>query len=130
AQFAAFVEATGYVTVAERELNPNDFPGVDSSLLVPGSAVFTEATGVQDLNNHLQWWRYVPGASWKHPEGPESSIQGRKNHTVTYIAFHDAEGYRKGGGTRVSAEPEWEYAAKAGAHTSETYYWGGQQQEN
>src|SRR5690606_22038844 len=73
-QYAAFVKATGYITVAERPLDPKEFPNVDPKLLVPGSAVFKAPNQVQGMQNHLQWWDYVPGANWRHPEGPESTI--------------------------------------------------------
>lgn len=130
AQFAAFVDATGYLTVAERPLDPAEFPGVDPSLLVPGSAVFGSPEKVLGLSNHLQWWNYVPGASWKHPEGPNSSIKGREHHPVTQVAHQDAEAYAKWAGKRLPTEAEWEYAAKAGKHTDETFYWGTEMKED
>lgn len=130
AQFEAFVKATGYITVAERPLDPKDFPGADPSLLVPGSAVFKAPNQVQGLQNHLQWWEYVPDANWRQPEGPNSSIKGRENHPVTQLAYQDAEAYAKWAGKRLPTEAEWEYAAKAGKHQQETYYWGSEKLEN
>lgn len=130
AQFAQFVKETGYITVAEKELNPKDFPGVDPAMLVPGSAVFVGNKLVGDLNNHLQWWDYVPGANWKHPEGPNSGLSQKADHPVTQVAYADAEAYANWAGKRLPTEAEWEYAAKAGKHQNEMYYWGTNKLEN
>lgn len=130
AQFEAFVKATDYVTVAERPLDPKEFPDVDPAMLVPGSAVFTNPSKVDGMDNFLQWWQYVPGANWRYPEGPISSIRGKEDHPVTQLAYEDAEAYAKWAGKRLPTEAEWEYAAKAGNHTSETYYWGSEKKEN
>jgi len=123
ADFAAFVKATGYKTVAERKLNPKDYPGVPVDKLVPGSAVFTPPAHKVSLDNPLQWWQYVPGADWKHPKGPGSSIKEKPDDPVVQVCYADAAAYAKWAGKRLPTEAEWEYAA-CGGKTSQAYYWG------
>ena len=99
-QFARFVEAAGYVTLAERELNPADFPGAPPENLVPGSMVFRKSQGPVDLRNYANWWAWVPGANWRHPLGPESSLDGRHRHPVVHVAYEDVEAYAQWAGSK------------------------------
>lgn len=123
AQFAAFVEATGYVTVAERELDPADFAGADPADLVPGSLVFTPTDGPVDLGDWRQWWRWVPGASWRHPLGPDSTFDDRRDHPVVHVAFEDAAAYAEWAGKRLPTEAEFEFAARGGLDGAR-FAWG------
>jgi formylglycine-generating enzyme required for sulfatase activity len=121
--FAAFVAATGYVTVAERELDPAAFPGADPADLVPGSMVFTPTAGPVDLDDWRGWWRWQPGADWRHPLGQASSIDDRLQHPVVHVAFEDASSYAAWAGLRLPTEAEHEFAARGGLD-GEPFAWG------
>lgn len=123
ADFEKFVKATNYITNAEQKLDPKDYPGVPAESLVPGSAIFMPTQQKVALDNPLQWWRYVAGADWKHPLGPNTSIQGLENYPAIHISYEDAAAYAKWAGKRLPSEAEWEYAARGGRESSK-YYWG------
>lgn len=123
AQFRTFVEATGYVTRAERGLDPAQHPGLPPELLQPGGMVFAEPKQVADRGDVTQWWRYVPGASWKAPLGPGSSIEGKDHHPVVQVAVEDARAYAAWLGRSLPTEAQWEYAARGGLEGA-TYSWG------
>ena len=123
ADFDRFVNATHYVTVAERKPDPGDFPGAPPDKLVPGSIVFTPPAHPVSLDDFSQWWSYVPGANWRHPEGPGSTLNGFDNHPVVHIAFEDALAYAKWAGKRLPTEAEFEFAARGGLDRN-LYPWG------
>ena len=123
AEFAAFVQATGYVTAAERVPTAADFPGVPARALVAGSIVFTPPTSAVPLDNPGRWWRYVPGASWRQPRGPGSTIDGYADHPVVHVAYDDAVAYAAWAQKRLPTEAEWEFAARGGIDRAE-YVWG------
>ncbi|QZH67752.1 formylglycine-generating enzyme family protein [Mycolicibacterium farcinogenes] len=123
AEYAEFVDATGYVTVAERPVDPQDFPGAPPENLVPGSMVFQRTSGPVDLRHLNQWWAWTPGACWNHPRGPRSTLKGRERHPVVHIAFDDAAAYAEWAGLELPSEAEWETAARGGLSNA-TYTWG------
>lgn len=122
-EFSDFVAATGYRTVAERPLDPEAYPDLDATLLNPGSLVFQPPAGPVDLTNIWNWWTYVPGASWQHPAGPDSTVTGREDHPVVHVAFEDIEAYAAWAGKAIPTEAEWECAARGGLE-GQTYTWG------
>jgi formylglycine-generating enzyme len=123
AEFARFVRKTGHVTVAERAPDPADYPGARPELLVPASTVFRNPGRPVDLGNHYQWWAYVPGADWRHPQGPGSSIKKRPDHPVVHVAWADVEAYAAWAGKDLPTEAEWEFCARGGLDGAE-FAWG------
>jgi sulfatase modifying factor 1 len=131
AQFATFVAATGYVTTAERTPTwetlkvqlPPGTPKPADHMLVPGAMVFVGTDQPVDVNDYAQWWRYIPGANWRHPQGPGSSVVGKDEHPVVQVSYEDALAYARWARKRLPTEAEWEFAAR-GALEQATYVWG------
>lgn len=122
-EFAAFVRATGYQTVAERPLDPAEFPGAPPENLLPGSMVFTGTPGPVDLRHLSQWWAWTPGANWRRPFGRGSTIAERADHPVVHVAYEDAESYADWAEARLPTEAEWEFAARGGLDGAQ-FTWG------
>jgi sulfatase modifying factor 1 len=122
-EFERFVRKTGYVTVAERTPDPAAYPGAKDEMLIPASTVFRKPPHRVDLGNHFNWWTYVPGAAWRHPQGPGTSIKKRPDHPVVHVAWEDVETYTQWAGRQLPTEAEWEFAARGGLDGA-TYAWG------
>jgi formylglycine-generating enzyme required for sulfatase activity len=123
AAFRRFVETTGYVTLAEIAPDPADYPGALPEMLVPASVVFRKPSRRVDLRNHFNWWSYVPGADWRHPQGPASSLAGLDDHPVVHVAYVDAVAFASWAGKDLPTEAEWEIAARGGLDGAE-FAWG------
>ncbi len=122
-QFAAFVEATGHVTLAERKPDPSDYPGALPHMLRAGSLVFNPTPNPVSLKDWSQWWSFKFGADWRHPLGHDSSITGLEDHPVVHVAYPDALAYARWAGKRLPSEGQWEYAARGGLEGAE-FAWG------
>ena len=132
AEYAEFAEETGYITVAERQVDweqikkelPEGTPKPPDSLFAPGALVFSPPPGAVPLDNMQRWWSWQRGANWRHPYGPESDLSGKENHPVVHIAFEDAMAYCQWAGKRLPTEAEWEYAARGGESGTSQFQWG------
>jgi formylglycine-generating enzyme required for sulfatase activity len=122
--FQAFVKETGHVTFAEVAPNAADYPGAKPKFLHPGSLVFVKPRGPVDLRDMRNWWRFVLGADWRHPRGPNSSIKGREHHPVVHVAYADVAAFARWAGKDLPTEAEWEFAARGGLEGAE-YAWDG-----
>jgi len=123
AEFRRFVKDTGHVTTAEIPPDPAQYPDADPALLVPGSLVFTPPPGPVALDDSTRWWSFVPGANWRHPEGPGSTVDGRDRHPVTHVSWFDARAYADWAGKDLPTEAEWEFAARGGLDRK-IFVWG------
>jgi formylglycine-generating enzyme required for sulfatase activity len=128
-RFAGFVESTGYVTVAEQPPDPALYPGAPAENLVPGSMLFTMTAGPVDLRDWSQWWRWTPGANWRSPAGPDTSLDGLEDHPVVHVAFPDVLAYSSWENKALPTEAEWEIAARGGLDGAE-FVWGNEDQQD